>query len=194
VNGVPAPLLLASGKQINFQCPVLPAGTVQEIQVESATGAATATLQTVMQAAAPLLFQRGTGNGGFVTITGTNQIATAATDGIPGRPAKRGEYVTIHSSGLGQVVDGVNAGMAAPSNRLVPTQNKITLVLGEMEIDPEFAGLAPGTVGLYQVLAQVPSEAPAGADVPLYLKITLPDGTTVRSNSVTIAIAEAAQK
>jgi len=191
VNGVPAPLLLASSKQINFQCPVLPAGTVLEIQVESATSAATAVLQTVMQTATPLLFQRGAGNGGFVTITGTNQIATAATDG---RPAKRGEYVTIHSSGLGEVVDGVNAGTAAPSNRLVPTQNKIKLVLGDVEIDPEFAGLAPGTVGLYQVLAQVPSEAPVGADVPLYLKITLPDGTTIRSNSVTVAVAEAAKK
>jgi uncharacterized protein (TIGR03437 family) len=191
VNGTAAPLLLVSGKQINFQCPALSPGTALEIEVESANGSLISSLQTVMQAAAPLLFRSGAANGGLVTIAGTNQIAMAATDGIPSRPVKRGESLTVHSSGLGEVVDGVQPGTAAPLNRMVPIKNRVTLVLGDVEIDPEFAGLAPGTVGLYEVNAQVPVDAPQGSDVPLYLKITLPDGTIIRSNTVTIAVADA---
>jgi uncharacterized protein (TIGR03437 family) len=194
VNSIPAPLLLASNAQINFQCPVLPQGTTMEIQVESANGVLTSALQTVMQAAVPLLFQLDASGRALVTIAGTNEIAMATTDGIPSRPAILGEYLTIHASGLGEVVDGVAAGTAAPLNRPVPTKSQITLVLGDIEIDPEFAGLAPGTVGLYQVNAQVPVETPAGSAVPLYLKMTLPDGTIFRSNIVTVAVAEATKE
>jgi uncharacterized protein (TIGR03437 family) len=193
VNSVPAPLLLASSSQINFQCPVLTQGTTMQIQVESANGALTAPLQTVMQAAAPVLFQMDGSGRGLVTIAGTDEIAMAKTDGIPSRPALPGESLTIHASGLGEVVDGVAAGTAAPLHRLVPTKMQIKLVLGDIEIDPGFAGLAPGTVGVYQVNAQVPSAAPAGGSVPLYLKMTLADGTIVRSNTVTMAIGEGGQ-
>ena len=191
INGVPAPMLLASNSQINFQCPVLPRGTTMEIQVESANGAAISSLQTVMQAAVPFVFQLDASGRGLVTIGGTNEIATATTSAIPSRPAKYGELLTIHASGLGEVVDGVDAGTAAPLNRPVPTKAQIKLVLGGVEIDPQFAGLTPGTVGLYQVKALVPAETPAGAAVPLYLKVTMPDGSIVRSNTVTVAIADA---
>jgi uncharacterized protein (TIGR03437 family) len=194
INGIPAPLLLASSSQINFQCPVFPQGTAMEIQVESANGITMSSLQTVMQAAVPLLFQLDAGGRGYVTIGGTNEIATATTGGIPSRPAKRGEVLTIHATGLGEVVNGVDAGTAAPFNRPVPTKAQIKLVLGGIEIDPEFAGLTPGTVGLYQVNILVPAEAPAGSALPLYLKMTLPDGTIVRSNSVTISISDTTEE
>jgi uncharacterized protein (TIGR03437 family) len=191
VNGTPAPLLFASDSQINFQCPVLPQGTAMEIQVESASGGSTSSLQTVMQAVAPLVFQTDASGHGVVTIAGSNDIAIATTDGVPSRPALPGEYLLIHASGLGEVVDGVAAGAAAPFNRLVQAKANISVVLGGIEIDPQFAGLAPGTVGVYQVNARVPAAATAGTAVPLYLKATLPDGTIVRSNTVTVAIGEA---
>jgi uncharacterized protein (TIGR03437 family) len=190
VNGVPAPLLLVSSSQINFQCPVLPQGTVMEIQVESENGVLTSSLQTVMQAVVPVVFKLDATGRGLVTIAGTNEIAMATTEGTPSRPAKRGEYLTVHSSGLGAVLDGVDAGTAAPPNRPVLTKTAIKLILGDLEIDPEFAGLAPGTVGLYQVNAQVPVATRAGPAVPLYLKMTLADGTIVRSNTVTVAVAD----
>jgi uncharacterized protein (TIGR03437 family) len=194
VNGVPAPLLLASDSQINFQCPVLAQGATMQIQVESTKGVLTPPLQAVMQAAVPVLFQMDASRRGLVTIAGTNEIALAQADGIQSRPALPGESLTIHASGLGEVVDGVLAGTAAPLSRPVPTKNQIKLVLSDIEIDPEFAGLAPGTVGVYQVNAQVPSGAPAGVSIPLYLKMTLADGTIVRSNTVTMAIGDTTRK
>jgi uncharacterized protein (TIGR03437 family) len=147
-----------------------------------------------MQAAVPVLFQMDASRRGLVTIAGTNEIALAQADGIQSRPALPGESLTIHASGLGEVVDGVLAGTAAPLSRPVPTKNQIKLVLSDIEIDPEFAGLAPGTVGVYQVNAQVPSGAPAGVSIPLYLKMTLADGTIVRSNTVTMAIGDTTRK
>jgi uncharacterized protein (TIGR03437 family) len=194
INGVAAPLLLASDSQINFQCPVLPLGTAMGIQVESANGVTLSSLRTVMQAAVPLVFQLDASGRGFVTIGGTNEIATTTTSVIPSRPATHGEVLTIHASGLGEVVNGVDAGTAAPTSRPVPTKAQIKLVLGGVEIDPEFGGLTPGTVGLYQVNVLVPAEAPADSAVPLCLKMTLPDGTIVRSNGVTVAITDATEE
>ncbi len=192
VNGAPAPLLLASDTQINFQCPMLSAGSEMTIRVESETGFSTPPIQTVMQAAVPLLFQLDAMQRGLVTIAGTNEIAMARTEAVPSRPAKRGEDVTIYASGLGAVVDGVPVGNAAPVSRAVPIASKVSVVIGDVEIDPEFAGLEPGTAGLFQVKVTVSADVPTGAAVPLYLKMTLPDGTIVRSNTVNVAVAAAA--
>jgi uncharacterized protein (TIGR03437 family) len=156
--------------------------------VESANRISTPPIQTVMQAAAPLLFQIDPSGRSYVTIARTNEIAMATTDGIPSRPALPGENLIIHASGLGEVVDGVSAGTAAPSDKPIPTQNQVKLVLGGVEIDPTFAGLTPGTVGLYQVNARLPDDAQAGSAVPLYLKVILSDGTIIQSNTVTMAI------
>ena len=76
-----------------------------EIQVESAGGVMTSSLQTVMQAAAPLVFQMDASGRGVVTIAGTNEIAMTTTDGVPSRPVLHGEYLTIHATGLGEDVD-----------------------------------------------------------------------------------------
>ncbi len=191
VNGVPAPLLLASNTQINFQCPVLAQGTAMQIEIESTNGALTAPLQTVMQPAVPLLFQMDASGRGLVSIAGTNEIAMTKTEGVPSRPAVAGDNLIVHASGLGEVVDGVAVGIAAPLNRPIATKNQIKLVIGEIEIDPEFAGLAPGTVGVYQVNASV-DEPSAGGRVRsgIHQDHLSMDGTILKSNTVTMAIGE----
>jgi uncharacterized protein (TIGR03437 family) len=47
----------------------------------------------------------------------------------------------------------------------------------------QFSGLAPGFVGLWQINVQIPSNAPTGSAVPVYVVLG-----GVRSNSVTMAI------
>jgi uncharacterized protein (TIGR03437 family) len=61
-------------------------------------------------------------------------------------------------------------------------------MLGGIAIDPTFAGLAPGTVGLSQLNIVLPRGVPTGTAVPLYIQVVLPDGTVVESNEVTVAI------
>ena len=82
-----------------------------------------------MAMAVPVMFTMDAVGRGLVTIAGTDKIATTVTAGIPSRPANAGEYLIMQVSGLGEVVDGVNAGTAAPLTRTVPTANKVKLVL-----------------------------------------------------------------
>ena len=49
---------------------------------------------------------------------------------------------------------------------------------------PNYAGMAPTLVGVYQVNVTIPANAPTGGTVPLWLEV----GTSEISNTVLIAI------
>jgi len=133
-------------------------------------------------------------NQGAILLANSNAIAMTKTEGILSRPAARGDYLTIYATGLGDVLDGVPTGMPAPLDRPIPPNNKISVVVGGVGIDPAFAGLAPGTVGLFQVNTQLPDGVPTGPAVPVYIKVILADGTVVESNKVTMAVAGGANQ
>jgi uncharacterized protein (TIGR03437 family) len=62
----------------------------------------------------------------------------------------------------------------------------VTVTLGGMVLPTtqyDFAGLAPGFVGLYQVNKQVPTTFTTGSAVPLFITVG-----GVQSNTVTIAV------
>ena len=194
VNGDPAPLLFVSDSQINFQCPLLPPDSSLDVAVEAENGVLTSLGQSSMQAVAPSLFTYDEASQGVVLIGTTNEIAMPKTDGIPSRPARTGEFVTIYANGLGEVVDGVPTGTPALLDRLAPLRNKVSVVVGGIAIEPAFAGLAPGTTGLFQVNAQLAQGVPIGPAIPLYIKVTLADGTTFASNTVSMAIDDQASQ
>ncbi len=102
-----------------------------------------------------------------------------------------GEFLTIYASGLGEPVEDVLPGEPALSNRLVGLKNKVSVVVGEAEITPDFAGLAPGAAGLYQVNLRLPDQVSIGDSIPLFIKVTLADGTVLQSNTVKIALKAA---
>jgi uncharacterized protein (TIGR03437 family) len=76
-------------------------------------------------------------------------------------PAAAGEPVEIYGTGLGIANPPVPAGTAAP---LPPAQTGATpqVLMGSKRATLLFSGLTPGTAGLYQVNAMVPSGLPAG--------------------------------
>jgi uncharacterized protein (TIGR03437 family) len=189
VNGHLAPLMMVSSAQVNFQCPVLSSGSPLTIVLQT-ENSSEYSLQSVMKAASPGLFNMDTTGQGLITISGTNEIAMAKKNGIEGRPARSREILSIFATGLGQTLDSVPQGTAAPQDRLVRLTNTIKVVVGGVEIDPLFSGLAPGAVGLYQVNAKLPPEVPTGAAVPMAVQVILPDGMVVESNAVTVAIGE----
>jgi uncharacterized protein (TIGR03437 family) len=127
-------------------------------------------------------------NQGVILITSTNELAMPKTAGTASRPAQPGENLTIYATGLGETQGIVALGTPAPSDPLILLKNKITVVIGGIEIDPESSTLAPGRVGLDQINAQLPESIPTGPAVSLYLQATMPDGSVVRSNAVTLAI------
>ena len=77
---------------------------------------------------------------------------------------------------------------AVMMDRLVSLSNKVSLMVGGVEIEPAFAGLASGTAGLFQVNVKIPQNVPFGPAIPLYIKVVLADGSVVASNTVSIAI------
>lgn len=75
-------------------------------------------------------------------------------------------------------------GAAAQTSPLSVTSTTPTVTIGGVVAQVSFSGLAPGSVGLYQVNAPVPLGAPTGDAVPITLTM---GGAT--SNAVSIAIA-----
>jgi uncharacterized protein (TIGR03437 family) len=43
------------------------------------------------------------------------------------------------------------------------------VVLGGVSLDVQYAGLAPGSIGLYQINATVPKSVPQGLEIPLVI-------------------------
>jgi uncharacterized protein (TIGR03437 family) len=99
----------------------------------------------------------------------------------PGSPATAGSLVSVYATGLGTVSPQVASGAPAPSESITNANASVTVTVGTATAQLQFAGLAPGFTGLYQVNFVVPS-LPAGQYA---LKIS---AEGVVSNVATIAV------
>lgn len=187
MNGALAvPLLFASPTQTNIQIPweLEPASPAS---VTASVGWLTSAAEPILLApAAPVIFrlQPDVSNQGAILIANTNLVAALTGSGFANaRPAHPGEYISIFCTGLGAVTNQPATGAAAPSGPLAWTAAMPRVTIGALSARVTFSGLAPGTVGLYQVNAQVPVNGIAGSAVPVLLSIS-----GAQSNVVTIAI------
>ena len=98
-------------------------------------------------------------------------------------PAAAGEVVQVFATGLGATEPAVPSGQAPPSGTLARVTATVTATVGGQPATVQFAGLAPGFVGLYQVNVQIPAGVTPGSAVPVVL---LQNG--VPSNTVSLAI------
>jgi uncharacterized protein (TIGR03437 family) len=186
-----APLFFAGPGQINALIPFEVSGQVN-LQVVTGPRAGGNTLPVTLAATAPGIFatnQQGFEQGAILNNPDPSFAAPAGS--IPGaatRPARRGDVVTIYCSGLGPVTPAIASGVAAGAGgAAIPTLvNPPTVRIGGIIATVEFAGLAPGFVGLYQVNVRVPLNAPIGDAVSV--QITTFQGQV--SNSVTIAVTQ----
>jgi len=174
-----APLFYASSGQVNLQIPWELTGQ-SEASLTATLAGHTSAPQTVNLAPfSPGIFSmnsQGTGPGAI--LDSSYHLVT------PSNPASAGfTFILIYCTGLGPVTHQPVTGAAAPSNPLAETTMKPAVTVGGVPADVSFSGLAPGSVGEYQVNALVPSNAPTGDAVPVILSI---GGVT--SNTVTIAV------
>src|SRR5581483_8406712 len=106
---------------------------------------------------------------GAVLIADSDLLA-AAPGSVPGRSSRavnRGEFITIYCTGLGDVSNRPATGYPAGTSPLSQTIESPSVTIGGVVAQVSFSGLAPGFVGLYQVNARVPPEAPTGDAVPI---------------------------
>jgi uncharacterized protein (TIGR03437 family) len=190
VNGGAAPLLYVSDQLINFQCPNSGKGSSVTIVVKGTDGE-TAKVELTQEEASPGIFSMNeSGQGqGAVLVAGTSQIAGPRGSGS--RPAHPGEYIEVFATGLGPTDSPLDPGAPAPVTKLIRAVRPVSLTIGGKELDPAFAGLAPGFGGLWQINVHLPTDITTGVAVPLQVNVTLSDGTIVTSNIVTIEIEPA---
>lgn len=187
VNGQAAPLLYASASRVNFLCPQLPAGSPLDVAVQGENGVVHKAAPSSMSAAVPRIFTVGAGNQGLVQIAATNEISMPHTESIPSRPAQPGDALTIYATGLGTAGNAPAAGSqapAAPQTLNYPVQ----VVIGAMRLNPTWVRINTEKAGVYEVGVTLPSSRSTGNAVPVHLEMTLPDQTTLSSNTVTMAI------
>jgi uncharacterized protein (TIGR03437 family) len=84
----------------------------------------------------------------------TFALPVNAIAGVPSRPAKPGESLTIFGVGFGPVTGGFTAGTIVTDLNALTTQ--FQLQLGSVAVTPAYAGLAPSFTGLYQFNVTVP--------------------------------------
>jgi uncharacterized protein (TIGR03437 family) len=146
VNGQHAPLFFVSPTQINFQFPFEVTGAQALVQVTTLDGA-TALLVPVMPVAPAII-------NGTIIHAATGALVNADN------PARAGEVLTLFAAGLGVTVPAIPSGAPAPSAPLAVTAASVTVVMRNWSANVVFSGLAPGSVGLYQVSFVVPDGPP----------------------------------
>jgi beta-glucosidase len=175
---VDAPLFYAGSGQVNLQIPWELSGQSQPLTATLA-GQTSAPQPVNLAPFAPGIFSmngQGTGAGAILDssynlITSTNPAGAGVT------------VILIYCTGLGAVTPPQQTGASAPSSPPAMTTTKPTVTIGGVPADVQFSGLAPGSVGEYQVNAVVPANAPTGDAIPVILSIG-----GVASNTVQIAV------
>jgi uncharacterized protein (TIGR03437 family) len=178
-GGVKAPLFYASSGQVNLQVPWGIGGQTQT-SLSATLGAETGAAQTVQIAPySPGIFaMNGQGTGQGAILDASYRLVDVSNPAIPGSTV-----LQIFCTGLGPVTNQPASGSPAPSSPLAETPTTPTVTVGGVSANVLFSGLAPGSVGEYQVNALVPATVVAGNAVPVAISIG-----SVISNTVTVAV------
>ncbi len=99
-----------------------------------------------------------------------------------GAPASPGQTIVLYGIGLGPIT--------APDNNPPGLQDlkgpaAVKVLLGDVEIDPIYAGRSPGIAGLDQINFVIPAKAPQGCTVPLRVRVA--GANTTYSTTLSIA-------
>jgi uncharacterized protein (TIGR03437 family) len=167
VEGVVTPLYYSSAGQVAFQMPYNTNTGIVHVQLfRDGQPSNTATVTAVPRAPQ------------IVVITGADYTPRDAT-----HPAQPGESLIVWAIGLGRTNPVVLTGTAAPSNPPAVVDPPPFVAVGPQTLPPEFAGLAPGQVGLYQIIFAVPASTQPGL-----LAIVIGFANETRSDPMLLAI------
>ena len=168
LNGLPAPLLYVSDRQINFLVPFglqAPDGSA-EVVVSTPEGPSAAVRVPVARLG-PGIFFFGD-NQGAVLVAGSGRPTSE-------EPAAPGQAIEIYCTGLGPV-------QTSPASSLEETVEAVQVAIDGQPATVLFSGLASGFVGLYQVNAEVPlSLAPGDHTLALTAGGLTSNAVTIRT-------------
>ena len=178
IGGQPAFISYISPEQVNAEIPSDAHLGPQEIRVITAAGTSDPQMITVNEVQPGLLAPASMmiGNKQYTQATLADGGTVAAS-----RPARPGETVVLYGVGFGPVTAGIGAGdvVQQDNSLLLPFQ----VFFGGTRAAVNYAGLAPGSVGLYQFNVIVPDSV-AGAAVPLTFAVGGSSGQQVLYTAV----------
>jgi len=182
IGGVAAGLYYASAGQINAQIPYTVAiGSAVPVVVTTSAGSSGSSTIPVV-AAAPALFSAGqNGQGSAAALN----YVSATSQPYNGFNVAIAPGSTLEAFGTG----GGSLGSSTPANGAACgggsfSSTPVSATIGGVAASVQYAGCAPGFVGLDQWNIVVPNNIPAGCYLPLQVSVN-----NVISNSVTIAVA-----
>jgi uncharacterized protein (TIGR03437 family) len=165
--GQTLPLVFVSPGQINAFAPyTLQTDTQQQILINRGV-TYSFPIPVNVAASQPGIYTYPSNSGSIpyvVTVRGTDQFLAT-----PDKPARAGDVLVIYCGGLGGVTTPVTAGAATPLSPLAQVAAGLTITIGGTDIPVGFAGLTPGSVGLYQVNVTLPPGITTGNSVPIVL-------------------------
>jgi len=160
VNGIQAPLVYASDKQINFQVPF-----------ETAVGPATVVVVSNGQPSSPMTINVAAAAPGL--FSNNKRASVQNQDGslnTSAKPAVGGSTIVAYLTGIGSVNPGVVDGMPTANTPLSIPVNSSRATIGGQNAPIRFIGLTPGFVGLAQANIGVPATLASG-DYPLTVSV-----------------------
>lgn len=179
-DGVPAPILYASAKQVNTVVPFSVAGhSSAQLQLEY-LGALSAPITLPVTLTATGIFSaNGSGRGAAAVLNARDGTINSSTN-----PAHRGDYVSIFATGAG-VTNPPSADGLLGTAPLGQPYAAVSVSIGGLPCQLNFAGAAPGLIaGAIQINAQVPEGAPTGPNVPVQVTF----GTVTSQPGITLAV------
>jgi len=170
LNGIPCPVFAVSPSQISILVPygVEPYGTASLQVNNNGVTSNVVSVGSGVNISQPGVFSLSQDGIGFAAVrhAATEELVDQAN------PAQPGEYISIYMTGLGKVTPAIADGAVGPSSPLSSadcwTNGSMSVVFNDYgpgassESDVlgtiQFAGLAPGLAGLYQVNVRVPTK------------------------------------
>jgi uncharacterized protein (TIGR03437 family) len=164
VNGQLVPMVFVSPTQVNGQLPFNISAEATMI-LHTPSGVSN-TFKFPVKSLAPGVFhvavEGWTENVPTVYRASNNQIVTLSN------PVHLDDFLVIYLTGMGPVAPDVATGDAGPLEPLAETSVKPEVTLGGTRLPVWYAGLTPGSVGVYQINVQVPfKDVRTGMEVPL---------------------------
>jgi len=162
IGGTNVPLFYASTSQVNAQIPLNLApnsNAAASFTVTQSSGATVTAPQTLtVSLASPGIFL----TQGQAVITDANGVLISSSN-----PANPGQVVVIYATGLGAVNAPITLGAPAPASPPATVTTPVQVTIGGQTVTPQFAGLTPNFVGLYQVNVAIPASVTPGSAVPV---------------------------
>ena len=177
VNGTDVPIRYASSTRLDVQMPFNLTGGTAAMRVTYGSNVS-GTVNVPIVTTSPGLFalqSGGTGQAKAVNQDGTLNTAANA--------APKGSVIALYGIGLGVVNPAATAGQAPPTSPLSVATNTVAASIGGVPAPVSFAGLAPGSPGLYQINIQVTDAVRTGAQ-----EVVISNGGNASQNGLNVYI------